>query len=239
MDELELLDLLAAAKPFNNTYTLTHSLNEGYFLVGVDGWPDSVPGPSPGAIRDLAERGWVRITGGNGSSPQFELSGAGRQLAEQRAAAASRPQRPAIALAWPGPKPTLENVMEAYEQQSAPEAGIKTPAIVEASEDQAAAAAHLRELLRTGFLESSYAGSGEYPVTVRPTEKSLRLLKGWPEGSANDVVENLLAMLDAEIANTHDEEKKSKLVQIRNGIGYVARDLFLKWAETKVGHIGP
>lgn len=76
-------------------------------------------------------------------------------------------------------------------------------------------------------------------MMVRPTEKSLRLIKGWPEDSANDVVENLLAMLDAEIADTHDEQKKSRLVQVRDGIAYVARDLFIKWAETKVGQIGP
>lgn len=125
MDELELLDLLFSASPFNGIYSLTHTL-EGYFFAGVSGWPDTVPAPSPGAIRDLEHRGWVRTTGGSGGAIEFELTGDGRQLAQKRASMSNR-AAPAVDLAWPGPKPTLEKLTEAYEQQGAPEAGDQDP----------------------------------------------------------------------------------------------------------------
>jgi hypothetical protein len=62
-------------------------------------------------------------------------------------------------------------------------------------------------------------------VIVGITAAARRAVGMWP--TAETVTEQLLATLDEQIANTADQDKRSKLIKIRDAIGGGARDLFV------------
>jgi hypothetical protein len=62
-------------------------------------------------------------------------------------------------------------------------------------------------------------------VILGITGSARRAVGMWP--TAETVTEQLLATLDEQIANTADQDKRSKLIKIRDAIGGAARDLFV------------
>jgi hypothetical protein len=200
-------------------------------------WPDDVPVPSANEIDDLADRGWVRVNSQSGHQRVFAVTSEGRRVTRLREQDRGRSTNVPVDLTWPMARPVLRLVYDAYVRAGAPERGVAAAELVERLDDRASAAAALRELVRAGYLEPVHAGQGDVPVLVRPTTKALQLEAGWPSTAAEDVVAEIVEMLDDEIDRTDDSEERSKLRQIRDGIAFVAKDLLLKWAETKVGGI--
>jgi hypothetical protein len=240
MDERQILAALVAADEAScrrQTFTLSPvAATTDWAFAGVV-WPDGVAVPSANDIDDLADRGWVRINSQSGHQRIFAVTSEGRRIDRLRAEAAARSVYVPVDLTWPMARSILRLMFEAYVQQGAPTRGVAAEGLVEHLEDPASAAAALRELVRAGYLEPVHAGQGDIPVLVRPTTKALQLEAGWPATGAEDVVGELVEMLDDEIDRTDDDERRSKLRQIRDGIAFVAKDLLLKWAETKVGGI--
>jgi hypothetical protein len=75
----------------------------------------------------------------------------------------------------------------------------------------------LEMLVEAGYIASVIAGFDQMagPLTVKPREKALQLLAGWP-ADGTVAVERLLAVLDRQIATTADEEEKGKLQAFRD-----------------------
>ena len=64
------------------------------------------------------------------------------------------------------------------------------------------------------------------------------MLAAWPADSSSQALNGLVAVLNAQIAQSGDEDEKSKLVQIRDGLLGVGKQLFMAWAENKTKGIG-
>ena len=64
------------------------------------------------------------------------------------------------------------------------------------------------------------------------------MLAAWPADSSSQALNELVAVLNAQIAQSGDEDEKSKLVQIRDGLLGVGKQLFMAWAENKTKGIG-
>ncbi len=236
-DERDLLAGLVAADEAAGAPDIfvLHYTGLGPVIVGHRGWSEDVEPPSGIEVDRLAERGWVSIDRSEGKGRTFAVTISGRQaaraLARQRAAAGGS----AVALDWAVVNPVLEAFYDAYAQAGAPELGVESEPVLRTLEDQDGARAALRELVRGGYLEG-VAGVEEVdiPLVVRPTTATLQLLARWPGSSAEAALADLVAELDQAIESAPDEEKRSALVRVRDGLLGAAKDVALAYLGSKI-----
>jgi hypothetical protein len=63
----------------------------------------------------------------------------------------------------------------------------------------------------------------------------LQLFDGWPSGPAQAALEELVRDVDIAIERTPDEERRSKLVALRDGLVGAGRDIAIAYLEKKIG----
>ena len=69
---------------------------------------------------------------------------------------------------------------------------------------------------------------------VRPGTRTLEIFAGWPSTTAEDTLPRLVEALTAEIDQTSDEDQRTKLVRVRDGLLGAAQDIALKALEKKI-----
>jgi hypothetical protein len=92
----------------------------------------------------------------------------------------------------------------------------------------AAATAQIDQLIQAGYLEVGRE-SANGPTHVRPKQLTLQMLDGRIGSLGDEAPPGLLAALTAEIDRTTDEDKRSKLIHVRDGLAGVAKGLFLTY----------
>jgi hypothetical protein len=142
----------------------------------------------------------------------------------------------AIALDWPAVAPVLDAFCEGYTAAGAPEHGIETEAVLGEAENSGAARAATGDLVHGGYLEAvTDVDQSDVPITVRPTLITLRLLAGWPGGTAEAALDELVRAPNKAIDGAESDEDRSKLVRVRDGLLRAARDIALAYFEKKIG----
>jgi hypothetical protein len=199
--------------------------------AGVGGWPDDAEVPSEHTIDELAERELVRMLSIKGNGRTFAVTEAGREAWAKHQADAILDVR-AIDLTWESTRATLERIYALYRSARGP-MGVSIMQLTQDRESGAQAEAQIEHLIQAGYLEVG-RGSSAGPTHVRPTELTLRMLEGWPGSLGEEALRGLLAVLTAEIEQTTDDDKRSKLIQVRDGLRGVAHDLVLTYLRGDV-----
>jgi hypothetical protein len=140
----------------------------------------------------------------------------------------------AVDLSWSAARATLLQVYDLYREQGAPPMGAWIVPLADDPERGGVAAAHIGELVRGGYLEVG-RGSAAGPTHVRPTKLTLQLFDGWPAGPAQAALEELVRDVDIAIERTPDEDQRSKLVALRDGLVGAGRDIAIAYLEKKIG----
>ena len=215
---------------------ILHYTAQGPVILGHPRWPTDIEPPSSVEVDRLEERGWVQVSKREGKGRAFAVTVTGQDAARahvrQRSAAAAS----AVALDWSAVNPVLESVYEAYVSAGAPEYGVQSEAVLRDIGDSAGTRAALRELVRGGYLEAlADIEQADIPLVVRPTPLTLQLLAGWPSGTPEAALDELVAVLDQAIDSTPEGEQRSKLVRVRDGLLGAARDVAIAYFEKKVG----
>ena len=138
-----------------------------------------------------------------------------------------------LSLEWPVMRRRLVSLYAAYVERGAPEMGVDISPVIPGEHDGATIAAEVRELVRGGYLDVTFQ-SAAGPRMVRPTRQTLQMLAGWPGSSAQDALNELVAALDSEIAGTAEGERRSKLVQVRDGLLGAAQQIAIAYLEKKI-----
>jgi len=167
----------------------------------------------------------------NGNGRTFAVTEVGREAWVRHRADAILDVR-AIDLTWDSTRATLERIYALYRSARGP-MGASVIQLTQDPESGAEAEAQIDHLVRAGYLDvgrSSAAG----PTHVRATELTLQMLDGWPGSLGEEALRGLVGALNAEIENTTDNDKRSKLIQVRDGLRGVARDLVLTYLRGDV-----
>jgi hypothetical protein len=221
----------AAGQP--DVFVLTYT-GAGPRFASHPGWPDEKPAPSHIQVDELEDHGWIRVTQRGGKGRQFAVTGDGRHAWQRHVASRTRGAAGRISLDWPASRQLLEQIHDKYLDEGAREMGVDTLPMISDDETGPATSAMIRELARGGYLDVTFE-SADGPRMVRPTTQTLQMLEGWPAGAAQDALNELVAALDSEIAQTQDTEKRSKLVAVRDGLVGAARDIAIAYLEKKIG----
>jgi hypothetical protein len=235
VEGIELLGMLVHADEIAGhpqTWVLYGRFNDNTW-VGVVGWPDTAEVPSPHQLDDLADEGWLRVLKSEGNSRHVAVTGPGREAWAAHIADTAH-NSSAVDLSWSAARATLLQVYGLYRDQGAPPMGARIVPLADGSERGGQAEAHIGELVRGGYLEvgrESAAG----PTHVRPTKLTLQLFDGWPAGPAQAALEELVRDVDIAIERTPDEERRSKLVALRDGLVGAGRDIAIAYLEKKIG----
>jgi hypothetical protein len=232
---LDTLGLLIAADEAHGepqTWSMMHTGGMGpRAWAGVGGWPDDAEVPSEHTIDELAERGFVRVLRIKGNGRTFAITGAGRDAWAKHQADGILDIR-AIDLTWESARTTLERIYALYRSARGP-MGVPITQLTQDPESGAQAEAQIEHLIQAGYLEVGRDSSAG-PTHVRPTELTLQMLDGWPGSLGEEALRGLVAALNAEIEQTTDDDKRSKLIQVRDGLRGVARDLVLTYLRGDV-----
>ena len=167
----------------------------------------------------------------NGNGRTFAVTEVGREAWVRHRADAILDVR-AIDLTWDSTRATLERIYALYRSARGP-MGASVIQLTQDPESGAEAEAQIDHLVQAGYLDvgrSSAAG----PTHVRATELTLQMLDGWPGSLGEEALRGLVAALNAEIENTTDNDKRSKLIQVRDRLRGVARDLVLTYLRGDV-----
>jgi hypothetical protein len=235
-DPIEILGAFVAADEAVNepqTFTLFHS-GSGWAIAGHGGWPPDGVVPSNIQVDELAERGWVRVHQRHGNGLEFSVTGEGRRVWEKRKALLAPRTGTSVDLSWPAARAVLHQLYKQYAAQSAPEAGVETMPIVGAANDAASTKAAIRELIRDGYLVVIADNDvNDVPWVVRPTPKTLQVEEGWPGGSPEAAITDLVEALEGQIRITKDADEKSALTRVREGLLGAARDFVVAYLAGK------
>jgi hypothetical protein len=236
-DHSEILAELVAADEATDTseaFVLTYTAL-GPVIVGHPGWPQEQNAPTTVEIDELEELGWVKITKVNGSGRVFTLTIDGRNTAKAHARQRAAADIDTVSLDWRVVTPVLDAVYAAYVAAGAPEHGVESAVVLLEIGSPKGGRAALRELVRGGYLEAlTEVEQSDIPLAVRPTTSTLHLLAGWPRGTADAALGELVAALDDAIARTPMGDERSKLENVRDGLAGVARDTALAYFDKKV-----
>lgn len=237
-DPREILSALVAADEAAGEpqMIVLHYTAQGPVILGHPGWPKDREPPSSVEVDHLEERDWVRVSSAEGKGRNFAVTVAGQDAARAHARQRSAAAASAVALDWSAVNPVLEHFYDAYVEAGAPEHGVESEAVLRRTDDPGSGRAALRELVRAGYLEGlTEVEQVDIPLSVRPTPSTLQLLAGWPGSTPEAALDELVGALDQAIATTADEDKRSKLVRVRDGLLGGARDVALAYFEKKVG----
>lgn len=119
--------------------------------------------------------------------------------------------------AWTAVRPVLEALRSYWEESGFPQHGVNVGAIIQslpAGEDKIFEAT-MRALLEGGYVAgtSDLAIAG-IPAEVIFTDRTRAILEGWPGATPTELVENLLAVINAISANEANPEKKRRLEKL-------------------------
>jgi hypothetical protein len=235
IEGIELLGMLVRADEIAGhpqTWVLYGRFDDNIW-AGVVGWPDTAEVPSPHELDDLADEGWLRVLKREGNSRHVAVTGPGRQAWAAHVADTTH-NSSAVDLSWSAASATLLQVYHLYRDQGAPAIGVWIVPLADDPERRGQAQAHIGELVRGGYLEVGRS-SGAGPTHVRPTNLTLQLFEGWPAGPAQAALEELVRDVDIAIERTPDEERRSKLVALRDGLVGVGHDIAIAYLEKKIG----
>jgi hypothetical protein len=184
----------------------------------------------------MASQGWVRITAWpSDKGRSFSVTGYGRrawQEHEQETAFAPAVHGPAV-LEWGSSRELLRTIYDVYLERGAPRRGIDALTLISQQPDPNSARAQLDELMRGGYIDRATDRPGRVRL-VRPSTRTLEMFAGWPSTTAEDTLARLVEALTAEIDGTPDEEERTKLVRVRDGLLGAAQDIALKVLEKKI-----
>jgi hypothetical protein len=235
MDDIEVLGLLVQgdeAAGERQTWVFYVSGGGARLFVGGVGWPEDTEVPTTAQIDDLIDSRWLRLVERNGNGRTFAVTSDGRRewtrhVARQAHAAGW------VDLSWTDARPLLERIYDLYREAGAPEAGVDVEPLVRGPETARQNQALIRELFRDGLLEEPET-SVDQDSRARPTSKTVQMLDGWPGSAAEDALNGLVGAIDAEIEQTSDTTKRSKLIALRDSLVGAGRDLALAYFEKKV-----
>ena len=188
--------------------------------------------PSPHELDDLADEGWLRVLKSEGNSRHVAVTGPGQAWAAHNAGTTHSSS--AVDLSWSAARATLLQVYDLYRGQGAPPIGAWIGPVTGDPEQGGQAAAHIGELVRGGYLEVG-RDSAAGPTHMRPTKLTLQLFDGWPAGPAQAALEELVRDLDTAIENAPDEDRRSELLALRDGLVGAGRDIAIAYLEKKIG----
>jgi hypothetical protein len=84
----------------------------------------------------------------------------------------------------------------------------------------------LRHLADGGYIRTVHETDQiPEPSVFALEERALQLVAGWPSTSGEAALEKLLAVLDERIAAEPDEERRSRLEKLRDGVVAAGRDV--------------
>jgi hypothetical protein len=235
MADIELLGLLVEADEVagdDQTWVLYPRGDGSGIFIGVNGWPKDVEALSQHQIDDLEDEGWVRVLKRDGNARTFAARGAGRRAWAEHVARRSHPPS-RVEVDWDRARPLLEQVYETYLDAGAPEEGIDALRVTQLHEDLRQAQALIRELIRDDWLVEGLVELDQADF-VRPSPKAIRTFGGWPGGSAQDALNEFVEDLDQAIDSSPHDEKRTKLIAIRDGLLSAGRDVALAYFEKKV-----
>jgi hypothetical protein len=190
--------------------------------------PDPVPKCDQAVLQELAYQGLLDI---DYREHQWNLvpAPAGRTIIDQqkrvenlepvadvnRLAEAVREQGASTnKLGWPAVRPVLAALREYWESGGFSSRGIQIPALVDSlpEHDRDLFAATVRVLIENDYLRSTgdLAVFG-LPAEVVLTDRTSRILDGWPGAAPDELVENLLAVLARAAASEADPARRSRL----------------------------
>ncbi len=138
-------------------------------------------------------------------------------IAEALAAQADSPNK----LAWPAVRPVLAAIRVYWEAGGFSQHGVQTPALLDAlpDEHQGLFGVTMRRLVEGGYLyETPGLAANGIPAEVAITERAHTVLDGWPGAPPDELVQNLLAVLAAAIAEEPDPASKSRLERLAGTI---------------------
>jgi hypothetical protein len=235
---IEVLGLLVTADQTVDEaqgWTLYYTMG-GPVLPGAKGWPDAAAAPSTAEVDEMADQDWVRITAWpSDKGRHFTVTGKGRRVwqeHEQDIASPPADHRPA-ALDWETSRELLRGIYDVYVERGAPRRGIDALALISQHPDPNSARAQLDELIRGGYVDRAIDRPGRVRL-VRPCTRTLEMFAGWPSTTAEDTLARLVEALTTEIDNTSDEDKRTRLVRVRDGLLGAAQDIALKVLEKKI-----
>jgi hypothetical protein len=127
-----------------------------YQIIGHPEWDERSDAPSEFDVDDLADRGWVRITGWDGKQRNFAVTAEGRAAWDEHVEQLQpEPDAARVTLDWPSPEPALRQIFDAYGDRGAPRRGVDVFVMAQAKEpdDRDVFNAYVRELARFGYLD--------------------------------------------------------------------------------------
>lgn len=120
-------------------------------------------------------------------------------------------------LGWPAVRPVLEALRAYWEASGFPPTGIRLMPLKLATpaEHDPLLVATVSSLVRAGYLDqTSYLGFDGIPLEVRLTDRAHEVLDGWPGATPDDLAQNLVAVLTAQVAAETDSVKRGRLESV-------------------------
>jgi hypothetical protein len=130
-------------------------------------------------------------------------------------------------LAWPAVRPVLAAIRAYWEAGGFSPYGVQVPALLEAlpEEHLGLFGVTIRRLVEAGYLnETPGLSANGIPAEVSITERAHTVLDGWPGAPPDELVQNLLAVLTAAIAEESDPARKTRLQRLAGTIREVGVD---------------
>jgi hypothetical protein len=118
----------------------------------------------------------------------------------------------------------LGGIGDAYASSAQPEVGVTLPEIAVAlgrEEEDSELERAIYELTRTGYLEPTLeVDQVRAPLAVRPTEKALQIVAGWPGGA-----DALLAEIATRLNEAPTEEERRRLQRALDSLTGLGREV--------------
>lgn len=98
----------------------------------------------------------------------------------------------------------------------------------------------LRQLEASGYIRTVHENDQvPGPSVFALEDRALQLVAGWPSGSGEALLDKLLSVLDERIAAEPDEERRGRLVRLRDSLVGAGRDVVIGVLGNVVSPGGP
>lgn len=129
---------------------------------------------------------------------------------------------------WDEARPVLETAYRLMDEND--EEGTRTQAVLDAfgtTSDDARTERILVRLFEVGYFDGLIYDDSPLPFLIKPNEKGLQQVSGWPSPSGGSrEVDLLLALLDERIADeSRDEDERGRLRRFRDGVAGIGQDV--------------